>query len=119
MPRMTAKYTAALRTARQNNIVTSGSQEHLYDRLFSEGYFWNSKAKVWEYHPLEEADPPTPMVMIRVWADIERVQSDANRIIENMSDMDLDLIEKSKLYPCRPPKQKEGRVYLRFVRKDH
>lgn len=116
MPRMTAKYKAAIRTyhnARLNGIIQTNNQEELYELLQSNGYFWNSQAKKWPYHDAAQADPPTTLVMVRVWAKLEIVESLAREVVAICDDWHL--VEQSKVYPCRPPKQKEGRVYLKFL----
>ena len=118
-PRQTAKYTGAMRAILKLDvpdrkvIELSWNQEKLYDYLQNAGYFWNSKAKQWEYHPPEKADPPTELVMVRVWADADQVDDAARRVAAAL--LPWRLIEQSKPYPCRPPKQKESRIYLKFL----
>ncbi len=111
MPRMTAKYSNAISTARTNQITLTDpqNQELVYDQLNQAGYFWNSKIKQWEYHDVAQADPPSPLIKIRVWASIDTVQAQANQIIARCP---WQLIVQSKIYPCRPRKQLEGRIYL-------
>lgn len=115
--RMTAKYKAAIKTAKEQDkfFITCaiGTHEKLYENLQSNGYFWNSKAQRWEYHDAAQADPPTPLVMVRVWANVEIVESLAREVVALCDDWHL--VEQSKVYPCRPPKQKEGRVYMKFL----
>lgn len=114
MPKMTAKFTGARLTALKNNIDLTDNQEELYQRLQKAGHFWDSDRKIWWYSPEESADPATPLVMIRVWADTEIVEEAADEIIKNTKD-NFRLMERSPVYPCRPPKQLEGRVYLKFL----
>lgn len=114
MPKMTAKYSSALTVARQEKISTAGIQEDLYQSLQEIGYFWNSDRKEWEHHAIEEADDPTPFVLVRVWADAEIVEDVADDVTKGLKRL-YNLVERSQPYPCRPPKQLESRVYLRFV----
>ena len=115
-PRMTAKYKTARDTAYFRNIPPEGSQEELYERLQAAGFFWNSDSKVWEEFDIEDADDPTRLVMIRVWADAEIVEEAADDLVSKTKKF-FELIERSKPYPCRPPKQREARVYLKFLPK--
>lgn len=114
MPKMTAKYSSARMQALRESIDTSGSQEDLYQRLQKAGWFWDSDKKAWWFAPEEAADPATKLVMIRVWADLDVVEEAADEII-GKTKKQFELIEKSPVYPCRPPKQLEGRVYLKFM----
>lgn len=121
MPKMTAKYEQALHTALQrakikpSQINQMTSQEQLYQALQSAGYFWDSAGKKWVYHAPAEAHDPTPLVMVRVWADAEIVEEAADEVVERLAR--FTLIERSTPYPCRPPKQLESRVYLKFMPK--
>ncbi len=118
-PRQTAKYTGAMTAILKLDvpdkkvIELSWEQENLYSFLQDAGHFWNSDSKQWEYHPPEEADPPTKLVMVRVWAAADEVQAAALKVAATLQPWRL--IEQSKPYPCRPPKQKEARVYLKFL----
>lgn len=120
MPKMTAKYTKALHTARYEAKLSPEiirffqSQEELYAGLQYEGYFWNSKTQVWEFHEPEAAHYPTHLVMVRVWAESSVVDNAADAIIDRISDK-FALVERSTQYQCRPPKQAESRVYLKFM----
>lgn len=118
MPRMTAKYKGALAVAGKVLKYTQplpANQEELYDTLQHAGWFWDSDAGCWEYHDATEADPPTPLVHIRVWAGLDSVKSAADVVIKTVTAKKLKLVERSKIYPCRPPKQLEGRIYLKFM----
>lgn len=117
MPRMTAKYSGAINIAHNKRLPAkdTNNQEQLYDLLQKNGYFWNSNSKEWEYHDAAKADPPTPLVMVRVWADLEHVDGYAQQVAEECEANIGPLVEKSKVYPNRPPKQLEGRVYLKFM----
>ena len=116
MPKMTAKYSGALAVARREKLSTSGTQEEIYDRLTRGGWWWNSDRKEWEYHEIKESDAPTPFVLVRVWADEEIVQEVADDTIKALKKI-YNLIERSEAYRCRPPKQREARIYLRFMPK--
>lgn len=117
MPKMTAKYAGALAVAskafRHTDPLPSDNQEELYQALQKKGYFWDSSAKEWEYHAPEAAQEPTPLVHIRVWADAEVVEAAADEVVEQLRQ--FRLVERSRPYPCRPPKQFESRVYLKFL----
>lgn len=116
MPRMTAKYKGAVQAAQTEQVSTYDDQETLYSELQSLGYFWDSKAKTWEFSDIDDADEPTKLIMIRVWADAEIVDEAADDIIAS-NKKNFELVDRSKIYPCRPPKQREGRVYLKFLPK--
>lgn len=119
MPKMTAKYAGALAVARREFSEVSAwpDQEALYTRLQEAGHFWDSQAKRWEYFEPAEADDPTPLIMVRVWADGEIIQEAVDDLVNlvKRSKLPWDLIEKSNVYGCRPPKQREGRIYLKFL----
>ena len=93
------------------------NQERLYDHLQGAGFFWNSANKEWEEHDQRDADEPTGLIMIRVWADSDIVEDVADDVVSRTKNI-LTLVEKSKPYICRPPKQLEARVYLRFIPKE-
>ena len=114
MPKMTQKYRTALENARNLSIEDS-DRDTLYEALEENGYFWNAEAKEWENCGGQEPDDPTPYLLVRVWADIDEVETHAARIIRLFQENGYILPEKSKVYPCRPPKQLEGRIYLRFL----
>jgi hypothetical protein len=126
MPKMTAKYQSALTTAHLHNrnmglmseqrIIITDDQETLYAKLNQAGYFWNSAAKTWDYHELEAADEPTALIMVRVWSDSEIIDEAADEIINGVKKV-WKLVERSTPYQCRPPKQQESRVYLKFLPK--
>lgn len=123
MAKNTAKYKGAKQVVMFRGLsdaedaVRRGDQEEVYDVLNALGFFWNSKTQEWEEHDLGDADDPTPLVMIRVWADIDIVEDAADDVARNIQkSMPLQLVQKSKVYQNRPPKQLEGRVYLQFVK---
>lgn len=130
MPKMTAKYKFALATLHHHNgnmalpfdqriVIDYNDQEVLYSALQEAGYFWDSKKKQWEYHEPEAANDPTPMIMIRVWADKEIVEEAEQELraalTKHLATKDWSLLERSPVYGCRPPKQLEARIYLKFL----
>jgi hypothetical protein len=124
MPKMTAKYQHALTTARHHNgnmglpfeqrIIITDDQETLYAKLNQAGYFWDSSRREWIYHEPEAADEPTALIMVRVWSDSEIIDEAADEIINGVKKV-WKLVERSTPYQCRPPKQGESRVYLKFL----
>lgn len=122
MPKKTAKYLQACTTATQQAGITAlqimgmANQDELYERLQKQGYHWNSKAGEWEYHKPESANDPTPLLYIRVWADADAVEQAADEVSQKLAG-GYALVERSRPYPCRPPKQLESRVYLKFLPK--
>jgi hypothetical protein len=120
MPKMTAKYERALHTALNKVRISPilldkmSTQEELYTALQQAGYFWDSAAKTWDYHEPEAADEPTALIMVRVWSDSEIIDEAADEIINGVKNV-WKLVERSTPYQCRPPKQGESRVYLKFL----
>lgn len=126
MPKMTAKYAGALAIASKafrhtDPLPNDNDQEGLYTALQQRGYFWDSQIKQWEYHEPEAADDPTPLVMIRIWSDIEITSEMADDLQAALAEFPRtkgwQLIERSTPYQCRPPKQLEARIYLKFLPK--
>ncbi len=90
------------------------SQDELYSELNRLGWFWDSKVKKWERDDrpaLEESK----LIKIRILASARKVEQAAELLIENSRNMGLGLLEKSEMYPCRPPNQNDARIYLSFV----
>lgn len=116
MPKMTRKYSAAQNKAFQIKISIPNDAEQLYKALVEIGYQWDSDKGKWTYLPAEPADAPTDLLMVRVWAEKELVAHAADRIVKHMASA-YQLIERSDPYPCRPPKQLESRIYLKFMPK--
>ncbi|MCB0207700.1 MAG: hypothetical protein KDJ52_00130 [Anaerolineae bacterium] len=117
MPKMTAKYRTALETALKASLpVKTDDQETLYALLQENGYFWDSRTKSWDHFEPEEADDPTPLIYVRVWADEEIIHEAADDIVRT-NKKHWQLVERSDPYRCRPPKQREARIYLRFLPK--
>ena len=121
MPRMTAKYSGAVRTAHNAGLpaIKTNNQEELYSLLQENGYYWDSSTKRWNYFEPEDADDPTPLIMIRVWAECEVVEEAADDLARAIKKAGLPwaLIERSRPYGNRPPKQREARIYLKFLPK--
>ena len=119
MPKMTAKYSSAFNELRKLNFPTHTinieKQDEVYGALQERGYMWDSEQKEWIELANEPADEPTKLVMVRVWADLEVVQEAADEVIKSLKRKGFDLVETSPVYPCRPPKQLEGRIYLKLL----
>jgi hypothetical protein len=115
MPKMTAKYSTALQYARMRGLPTDGNQEALYQRLNKAGFMWDSSSQEWLELASEPADPPTPLVMVRVWANAETVEAMADMVQEFMAESDFTPVKRNGPYLCRPPKQLEARMYLEFM----
>jgi hypothetical protein len=113
--RQTRKYSQAVAAATAKGISVDGSQDALYQRLTEGGYFWDSGACVWAYAEPAAADDPTPLVRVRVWAASAIVEREAQQEIADRQARGYTLIERSDPYVCRPPKQRESRVYLAFL----
>ena len=113
----TAKYVAAETVALKAGL-TFQNQTDLYDQLAKLAYMWDSKAGQWLYLPFMDADEPSPLIKVRVWANKKHVEEVALDIIVKMQDYNYELLERSEVYACRPPKHKEGRVYLVFENQD-
>lgn len=113
MPKLTVKYRSALAVAQVEGLKETG--EALYEALAKRQYFWDSAEGEWRCADIADADPPTPLVRLRVWSDAELVEDAADDIVRVLVETyGYTLVEQSKAYPCRPPKQLEARVYLSF-----
>ena len=115
MPKQTAKYVAACSTLRKIKQSTAGDQEAAYKRLQDAGFMWNSKSQIWMSLGNEPADKPTKLIYCRVWAAADVVAEVADLVEDAMKARAVMLIERSNPYPCRPPKQLESRIYLKFI----
>jgi hypothetical protein len=113
----TKKYVEAVKVAKCGLMDWENQREMLYEVLQSNGYMWDSKAGEWLHLPSMEADDPSPLIKVRVWAERGGVETEATQIVKFYQEKGYTLVEKSKVLPCRPPKQKEGRVYLYFLNK--
>jgi hypothetical protein len=112
MPKMTKKYSKALEIL--GNPPDRPDQEELYHHLQMTGYFWNSAAGQWEYTDPAQADPPGELIMVRVWFSGEHVRQAARALAAAVERAGWRMVEISEPYQCRPPKQKEARVYMKF-----
>ncbi len=119
MPRMTRKYASAIRTAHLAGLVEPGvedqDQERVYRTLNEAGYHWDSDIGEWRRWADEPADDPTEFIMVRLWAAGEVIEELADDVIAQLRAVGLRLMEQSPVYPCRPPKHLEARVYLKFL----
>jgi hypothetical protein len=117
MPKLTAKYAAAWRFA--GSPEPKPDAEMLYAHMRGLNHWWNSEAKVWEYHDPAEANPPMEGIAIRVWADARHAEKAAVAVAHALRAVyGWRLVETSAPYPCRPPEQLESRVYLKFMPKE-
>lgn len=114
MPKMTAKYSSALATARTAGLPVTGDQEALYQRLNAAGLWWDSKEQKWINFAAMPANEPTQKIMIRVWAEGKIVESQADEVIKSLRGK-MKLLSRRGPFPCRPPEQLESRVYLEFL----
>jgi hypothetical protein len=112
--RRTKKYVAAESFFRGAGIRISGDAEEMYQTMADHGYQWNSESGTWDDWGAMPRDQPTELIRVRAWARAEAVEMVADGITEAMLAAGLVLVERSKPYPCRPPKQLESRVYLTF-----
>lgn len=116
MPKMTKKYSSAVQVAGHLlDLLPGDNQEELYRALNEKGYFWNSETGKWEFTAAMAADEPTKFIRVRVWAETFTVLDAANQVAQAMQSKGYELQERSDAYVCRPPKQKESRVYLTFL----
>jgi hypothetical protein len=92
------------------------SQDELYSLLNECNHFWNSQEKRWVDGGTP--DPPTNAIWVRVMSDAKIVSEIASVVAEAIAPYEIDLIDRSDLYPCRPPKQNDARVYLTFKGRD-
>lgn len=115
MPKMTAKYSQALSAAHSYFIPIEGDQEALYQRLQKAGMMWDSGRQEWFKLASEPADPPTPLVMVRVWSNAETVEEMADLVEGLLKERGYTPVKHNGPYLCRPPKQLEARMYLEFM----
>lgn len=88
------------------------SQEELYTLMNEHNYHWDSQQKKWLHGGTP--DPASTFVKIRVMTDRANVTTIVSEIKTAMSDKFICL-ETSDIYPCRPPKQNDARIYLTFT----
>jgi len=110
---MTQKYQGALAVARTVATIHLNDSKALYRSLNAHNWYWNSKVGVWERG--SRAQKPTDLVRVRVWAATEVVEQAADDVAFSLLNSDYQLVERSEPYVCRPPKQLESRIYLRFL----
>jgi len=120
MPKMTRKYSLALstyhyRVGGDKRAVDVNNQEALYAELSRLGYLWDSTQSAWIELAAEPADEPTPLVMVRVWADGDIVEEAADLVSDHFKRKGFAALKRSEPYRCRPPKQLESRIYLEFI----
>jgi hypothetical protein len=113
--RQTVKYKAAVKVAQKSGLMDWATQAGLYELLQCNGHMWDSKTGEWLHLPSMEADEPSPLIKVRAWAELGNVEAVSSCIANLMGCVGYELAEKSKVFPCRPPKQLEGRVYLTFL----
>ncbi|MBD2199982.1 MULTISPECIES: hypothetical protein [Calothrix] len=107
--RQTQKYSKACQLLTFPHVT----QDELYAELNRLGWFWDSNKKGW-YRDDTPAKEATKLIRLRVWAASDKVRQSAEVFIETAEDNGLRFVEKSEPYPCRPPNQKESRIYLTF-----
>lgn len=118
MSKMTRKYSTANALMKRLGMAVSGLNDRDYFRLSEKGFQWDSHAGEWIDLTKEHADLPSPLVRIRVWAEKGKAAIVAEDVRQALADDGLyDLVERSEVYPCRPPKQLEERVYLTFMKR--
>lgn len=114
MVRHTQKYVAALEIAALLNVVSPPSSKELYVILTQARYYWDAKTQRWVF-VAQPSQPPTEFIRLRVWASEEVIQLEADKLILTLEKaLSWQCIERSAVYPCRPPEEKEARIYLLF-----
>ena len=113
MPKQTKKYKTAVTIASQLDIALTDNQELLYGALNASGFYWASDIQQWQ-QLAHDADAPTDLIRVRVWAETSRVEGAVYQLRIAMEEQGYKFLDKSEPYPCRPPKQLESRVYLLF-----
>lgn len=113
MPKATRKYSTAVALALKLHIHEIDNQETLYRLLNEAGHYWDSGTQEWQ-RITEDADPPTELIRVRVWAESSKVGGAAHQLRVAMEEIGYQFMEQSAPYPCRPPKQLESRIYLTF-----
>lgn len=113
MPKQTRKYRTACELADRLNISDRHNQETLYRLLNEANYYWDSGTQAWQQLS-QDADPPSELIRVRVWAEASKVEGAAYQVRVAMEEQGYHFMEASQPYPCRPPKQLESRIYLTF-----
>lgn len=120
MARKTQKYNAARTIATELNFRGDwDDQNALYQFLNEHHHVWDSKTGEWENYQAIPSYPPTDLLMIRVWTGTREESIAIARFLRHLLEQhtELDFIEQSEPYVCRPPKQNDYRVYLKFKKK--
>lgn len=120
MAKQTQKYKAAFPIASKLKFVGNwDDQNEVYQFLNERHYVWNSKNKQWEDYQAEPSNPPTNLLMIRVWTgDREESLQIARFLRYILERAGLEYLKQSEPYPCRPPQQNDYRVYLEMKKKE-
>ena len=113
MPKQTRKYKTACELSEKLNILERDNQETLYRLLNEAGYYWDAGTQTWQ-HLNQDADPPTELIRVRVWAEESRVRGAAYQMRIALESQGYQFLEQSEPYQCRPPKQLESRIYMTF-----
>ncbi|MEB3881948.1 hypothetical protein [Lyngbya sp. CCY1209] len=112
MIRKTLKYKQAIAIAPDYPHQT---QEELYEHLRGKSYFWDSKQGEWEFVNPEDSDPPSKTIRVRVMTGRDLIPHAVDAITDILEVDGFTLLDVSPVYPCRPPKANDGRVYLTFT----
>lgn len=113
MPKQTQKYRTACELAERLSIEERDNSERLYRLLNEARYYWDTGSQTWLENTID-ADPPTELVRVRVWAEDSKVRGAAYQVRIAMEEQGYIFLQQSEPYPCRPPKQLESRIYLDF-----
>lgn len=116
MPRKTKKYLQALKAADGLSLGDFSIQDDLYTALNASNLFWDLGDKRWV--PAMAPDPASQVIKIRVWGKATTVEDTAEMLVRRLTREGLTLLERSRPYLCRPPKQLEARIYLSFSAND-
>jgi len=118
MPKMTAKYTAALKVLRSHGEPNIGQDSGRdYETLEEIGFQWDSKKGQWVNVKALPANPASKVLRVRVWAARGQAHDAAMVVARALHEQaGWNLLEESAPYPCRPPQQNDERVYLTLAR---
>lgn len=117
MPKMTQKYSAALKVLRSHGEPNIGEDSGRdYEALNEMGYQWDAKKGAWINVAKEPSNPASTLLRVRVWAAKGKAHTAAMLMARALHDQaGWNLLEESAPYPCRPPQQNDERVYLTFA----
>lgn len=120
MARKTKKFVAAMSALHDLGMQVSRGwwgmpAEQAYGLLQKHGLVWDSKQGRWLSVADEPADEASRLVRVRVWADRELVEDWTDDIVRFLERAGWDMVDRSEVYTCRPPKQLEGRIYLQMM----